>query len=183
MNFRRTLVLTVAIYTSICMAHAAGFWLHVHVQEEGKAESVKVNVPVSLIEMILPVIEEEGLEQGRIHFDDRDLTVQQLREIWAEVQAQGDYELASIDSDDTRVRVALEGNDLLVRSTEGSETEVLVRVPKQFVDALLSGTGDQINVTGAIAVLKTLGAQELVNVRDDDTKVRVWIDESSSSLE
>ncbi len=181
MNFKRTLVFTIAIYTTICLAQASTFWLHVRFQEKGKTESVKVNVPVSLIETVLPIIEQKGLEEGRIHFDNQDLSVQDLRQIWQEVQAQGDYELASVDSDDTRVRVALEGNDLLVRSTEGSETEVRVRVPKQVVDALLSGEGNQLNLTAAVGVLKSMGAQELVNITDDETFVRVWIDDSSSA--
>lgn len=188
MNFKRTLIFTIAIYATICLAQAttclaqgSTFWLHVRVQEKGKTDSVKVNVPVSLIETVLPIIEDEGLKGGTIHFEHQHLTVAQIRQIWDEVQAQGDYELASVDSDDTRVRVALEGNDLIVRSTEGSETQVMVKVPKKVVDALLSGEGDQLNVAAAIGVLKTMGAQELVNVTDDETHVRVWIDQSSTA--
>jgi hypothetical protein len=182
MNLKRTLVFTIAIYTTICLAQASTFWLHVRVQEAGETDSVKVNVPVSLIEMVLPIIEkDQDLKTGTVQFDDHHLTVPQIREIWQEVQAQGNYELASVDSDDTRVRVALEGNDLLVRSTEGSKTQVMVRVPKQVVDALLSGAGDQFDLGAAVQVLKTMGAQDLVNVTDDETHVRVWIDESSSS--
>ena len=57
----------------------------------------------------------------------------------------------------------------------------MVRVPKQFVDALLSGQGDELNISAAIGVIQTIGAQELVNITDDDTVVRVWIDASSSA--
>ena len=181
MNFKRTLILTVTMYVSICVLQASTFWLHVRVQEPGKDESVKVNVPVSLIETVLPLIEKDQLRTGQIEIEDQHFTVPQLREIWQEIQAQGDYELASIDSDDSRVRIALEGNELLVRSTEGSETQVLVRVPKQVIDALLSGEGDQLNITAALGVLKTMGPQDLVNIQDEGTVVRVWIDESSTS--
>ena len=181
MNIKRTLVLTLTLYVSICVLHAAPFWLHVRVQEKGKAESVKVNVPMSLIQTVLPLIEDQAIKSGHIDIEDQHFTVPQLREIWQEIQSQGDYELASIDSNETRVRVALEGNELLVRSEEGSETQVMARVPKQFVDALLSGQGDELNISAAIGVIQTIGAQELVNITDDDTVVRVWIDASSAA--
>lgn len=181
MNLKRTVAFTIAIYATICLAQASTFWLHVRVQEKGKTESVKVNVPVSLIETVLPIIEDHQLEAGKIHLENQELTVQEIREIWQQVQSQGNYELASIDSDDSRVRVALEGNDLIVRSTEGSDTEVMVKVPKSVVDALLSGEGNQLNLMAAVGVLKTMGAQELVNITDDETFVRIWIDESSAS--
>ena len=64
MNLKRTLVFTIAIYTTICLAQASTFWLHVRVQEAGEQDSVKVNVPVSLIEMVLPIIEKTYLPPG-----------------------------------------------------------------------------------------------------------------------
>jgi len=48
-----------------------------------------------------------------------------------------------------------------------------------LVDALLSGEGDEANVQAAILELKKRRG-DIVRVQDDDSHVRVWIDEQNA---
>ena len=181
MSFKRMLVLSAAIYASICAAQGANFWLHVRVQTPEKDEAVKVNVPLNLLQTVLPAIHDEDIEQGRLKFDSEEITVPEMRAIWETIKSQGSYELASIVSGADRVRIALEGDELFVRSLEGSETEVLVSVPVSVVDAVLSGEGDKLDLQAGIEALQQVGARDLVTVNDGNSTVRVWIDEISNA--
>lgn len=55
--------------------------------------------------------------------------------------------------------------------------EVQIRVPVSVVDALLSGTGETLDVRGAIQELSALRG-EMVQVIQPDARIRIWIDES-----
>ena len=47
------------------------------------------------------------------------------------------------------------------------------------MDALLSGEGDRLDLQAALAEL-TEERGDIITVRDGETRVRVWIDESKS---
>ena len=46
--------------------------------------------------------------------------------------------------------------------------------------ALLSGSGESLNLTAALDALKKTRGNDLVNVREKDTSVRLWIDSSNT---
>ena len=50
------------------------------------------------------------------------------------------------------------------------------RVPIAVVDALFSGDGESLNLEGAVEELANLRG-DIVRVDEEDTKVRIWIDE------
>ena len=172
-------ILAVAISVQ---AMAAGQWLHVRVEERGNEETVKVNVPLALAESLLPMVEEHGrlgrhgirIGRHRHHW-----TVQDLRDAWQKAKAEGNFEFLSIEKGNESVRAAIEGENLVVRGTEGDDEEFNVQVPIQVVDALLSGSGEELDFRAALESLSNLGSQTLVSVKDRDSVVRVWIDESS----
>lgn len=179
-----TVVLLVSILAISVLIAQPKQWLHVRVTEAGEGgEKVKVNVPISLIETVLPMLEPEEIKGGKVKFDSHELTVAEMREIWKAVRSSGDYELASIQNSDMDMRISIEGDSLFVRSTEESRTHVSVTVPTAVVDALLSGTEDELNLMAAIEVLSQSGEGELVTVEDGDTKVRIWIDSTSVPAE
>jgi hypothetical protein len=180
MNLKRTVLLTLGFFLSFCVIEASGQWLHVRVEEAGKGESVRINVPLALVETVLPLVKADDFERGTLKIDSGEFTVVELREVWEVVKAEGSYEFAAIDSRTTQVRVALEEDYLVVRSLGDSEKEVLVTIPIRVVDALLSSGGNELDVRAAVAALSAAGHGELVRVKDGDTSVRVWIDGSSS---
>ena len=168
----------VLLCQSVAVA-ATNRWLHVRVDEGLKGEQVKINLPLALVESMLPLVKEEHLAMGRVHLEQRGVSVSDLRPMWDILKAQGDVMLAEVQSSSSDVRVFIEGDYFHVESTEASENTVNVNVPVPVVDALLSGEGDEINLAAAIRVLGQMGAQEIVSVQDEDTTVRVWIDESN----
>ena len=163
---------------------APGQWLHVRVIEAGEnGDKIKVNVPMSLIETVLPMLEPEEFKTGKIKIDSNELTVPELREIWNAVRSSGDYEIASIQNKDVDLRITIEGDYFFIRSTEGADNKISVTLPARVVDALFSGEGDQLDVMAAVQELAQFGEGELVNIEDGDTTVKVWIDSSNVPAE
>jgi len=156
--------------------------LHVRVEEEGKQEKVRLNLPLKLVEAVVPVLQKQAFPTHGLQIKGQDLSVEELREIWNSVKSQGDFEMVTVEGGDTRVRVSIEGDYLYVISDENSATTVNVRVPVPVVDALLSGEGQELNVAAAVQALSTVENGDLVSVRDRETMVRVWIDQESNSM-
>lgn len=170
-------LMLVALLTFSGSAFASGLWLHVKVDGGADDEQVTVNLPLSLIEKALPMIPEEVMEHGKLEFDQGEtITIANLREMWNEIQSQPDFTIARVESDDEHVRVAKEGDYLVVRVEEGDSENVNVRVPVAVVDALFSGDGNQLNLRAALEALAAHGEGELVTVTDHNETVRVWVD-------
>jgi hypothetical protein len=128
------------------------------------------------------------------------MTLADMRRAWKELAAVGDAELVTVESEDENVRVARKGDLVQVfvdhkprarkaeagpekagkaaAASEGAE-EVRVEVPVSLVDALLSGQGDTVNIQAAISQLNKLRG-DIVRVRDEETSVRVWIDDRNT---
>jgi hypothetical protein len=52
-------------------------------------------------------------------------------------------------------------------------------VPVSLVDAFLSGEGEEGNMEAAVAELQKRRG-DIVRVKDDDSSVRIWIDEQAA---
>ncbi len=154
-------------------------WLHVRVEEASRESKVSVNLPLSVVEAALAMAPEKIASHGRIRLHDhcKDLKVSELRKMWNELRATGQAEIVSIEEKDEKVRVAKDGDRVLVRVEKLSNKEaVRVDVPVAVVDALLSGEGDELNFDAALGELKKLRG-DIVHVNDADSTVRIWIDE------
>ncbi len=156
-------------------------WVHVHIENPSKDEKVKVNIPISLVETLMPMIEEKSVEKGRIRLHEKDLSIKDLRRVWKELRNEGDNEFLSIENKDTNLRVFTKGNYLMVEPGEGSENSVEMKIPLAVVDAMLSGEGEELNLTAAVRALKESGTGDIITVKDKDATVRVWIDESNKA--
>jgi hypothetical protein len=154
-------------------------WLHVHVVDNGSEgpESVKVNIPISLVEVMLPMVEEKGLENGKIRLEDKDIKVEDLRKIWNTLKEEGDSEFVSIQSKDANVKVMKQGGFLLVQTDDESKSTVDIKLPLAVVDAMLSGKGEELNLMAAVQALQDSGIKDLITVKDKEATVRVWIDD------
>jgi len=89
----------------------------------------------------------------------------------------GDVEFATLQHEGNDVRIAREGETVLVDVNADAEEAVRVEVPVQVVDALLSGDGNMLNIRAAVEQLSTMRG-EMVRVVEADNNIRVWIDES-----
>ena len=167
-------------------ATGAPAWLHVRVDEHGKSSKVRVNVPMTVVEAALEAAPRKIVDKGRIKIDlghdgdDHDLSLAEMRKIWQSLKDAGDTEVVSVEQEDETVRVARKGDLVQVRvSKPGGKEEVHVDVPVTLVDAILAGTGDSVDVK---AVIRELRGQrgDIVRVNDENSAVRIWIDESAA---
>ncbi|MBI4161903.1 MAG: hypothetical protein HY509_05605 [Acidobacteria bacterium] len=178
-------VLTLATATAAALAGGNDRWLHVRVDSGGEdGEKVRVNLPLSLVENILPHIEVEGFKAGKIRLgelENGDLGKIDLRAILEEVRKAPDAEFVTVDGPEEKVRVSKSGGRLLVQveDREGGE-KVNAQFPLAVVDAMLAGEPDEIDVIAGIRALGDHVDGDLVLVESDEETVRVWIDGRSS---
>lgn len=160
-------------------------WLHVKVHDANEDSRVTLNLPLSVVEKAGPMIPREARTSGRIRFDDEDFTIVELREMWREVQRKPDATFITVDDRDSKVRIAKRGDTLHVFAVErghgNGKEEVEIKIPVPVIDALLSGSGEELNIGAAIQALARQGAGELVTVTGDDETVRIWVDDISEA--
>jgi hypothetical protein len=167
----------------VASAADKGRWLHIRVDESGPGgEKVRVNVPLSMVETLLPLMEDDGdFNGGRIRLNDHDMDAVKLRAIWKAVREAEEGEFVTVESDDENVRVSRSGPYLHVNVQDTDDNEdVKVRIPTMVMDALLSGSGDELDLVAAIRALDDHGDGELIRVDSDDENVRIWVDASHS---
>lgn len=176
------LSLTLILLCAGISSAASKMWVHVHVEDTAKEETVKINLPISVIETMLPIIQEKQIQKGHINFNDSDLRVEDLRKVWNEIRDEGDMEFVSIQNRDGNVRVYIEGNFLLVQPEQTSKNgKVDIRIPLKVVDAMLSGKGNELNLTAAVKALRDSGVKDIITVKDQHSSVRVWIDDKNQA--
>jgi hypothetical protein len=154
-------------------------WLHVRV-DEVKGSKVSVNLPLTVVEAALQAAPETIVSHGRVRLGNgkHDLSIADLRKVWQELKAVGDAELVSVeDEEDGKVTVSRLGDLVQVRVDGDRKGEkVHVDLPVEVVDALLSGQGEQLDLKAGMAALRGRRG-DIVRVNDQDSTVRVWIDE------
>lgn len=165
---------------------SADRWIHVRVDTPtSKGEMVRVNVPVELAEKVLPTINKDRLQGGRVRIDRSEVNGVDLRALLDAVQSSKDGEFVTVQSRDSDVRVAKQGGHVIVHVVDTCVTEkgvskknqVEIKVPMKVVDALLSAGKDELDLVAALHALAAQGDTELVSVKsDDNTTVRVWLD-------
>lgn len=170
-------------------ASTADKWLHVRVVEDGeKGETVRVNVPLSLAEAILPALKVNGkIDGGKIRISrhhDWDNEID-FRAAFDAVKKAPDGEFVTVQKGkDEEVRVSKKDGYLLVavrdentRRDGSKRTErVDVKVPMTVAEALFGGTKDELDILAAVRALARHGDTQLVAVEDGKTTVRVWVD-------
>ncbi len=158
-------------------------WLHVRVDnQEAKGELVRINLPLSFAEKVLPTIKHDKLRNGKITVDQANGV--DLRALLEAVRTTKDGEFITVQGTTGDVRVAKQGGYLLVHAREnkdGSKKRVEVRVPLTVVDALLSAGNNELDLVAGLRALGSQGDTELVTVKDEKSTVRIWLDSRSTS--
>jgi hypothetical protein len=164
-------------------------WLHVSVDGlDEDSERVRINVPLSLVSAILPLIEDDDFHRGRIVLDGEEFDRADLVAILDALREAEDGEYVTVQDRRDFVRVAKEGGYLLIHveerhpRTDEVENRVDVRVPLAVIDALTSGEENELDLAAAVEALGEHGNQgDLVTVNDDENTVRIWIDRENTS--
>lgn len=180
--------------TITVMAAPPDRWIHVSVlSADSKGETVRINMPMSLAEKVLPTICVDKLNRGKVKVDDKFDEVD-LRALFDAVRTTPDSEFVTVENRDESVRVAKSGGNLLIKVREKhgdrhrdnfsdkhhDNQTVDIKVPLTVVQALLSGKSDELDVLAGIRALSAQGDVELVTVNDHSETVRIWTDSRNS---
>ena len=171
-------------------------WLHVSVvSHDAKGETVRVNVPLSLAEAVLPAINKHKLHAGKVRINEFNVDGVDVRAVLNAVKSTRDGEFVTVESKEQTVRVVKEAGYLLVKVKEdrgerlGKDGEkrparserVDVKIPMTVVEALLSGDKNELDLVAAIRALAAHGDAVLVTVEDNQNSVKVWVDSKNTS--
>jgi hypothetical protein len=155
-------------------------WLHVRLDNpDSKEETVRVNVPLELAEKVLPTINRNRLQSGKVKIDQIDCHGVDVHALLDAVRSSKDGEFVTVQSKDADVRVAKQGGYFLVHvldKNRSKKSRVEVKVPMKVVDALFSGGKDELDLVAALHALSSQGDTELVSVKDEENNVRIWLD-------
>jgi hypothetical protein len=178
-----------AILLTLAAAPAAqaadNLWLHVHVDEGDGGATVRVNLPIAFAEKALAMVPADEMQNGRIVIEDEEITVAELRDLWASLTDAGDAVLVESEDDGERVMVRRQGGYMLVEVHEDDDADgngtVNVRIPDRVIEAMLATDGEELDIAAGLRALAEAGEGELVTVDDGGDRVRVWVDATAES--
>jgi hypothetical protein len=166
-------------------------WIHVRVEsKDANGETVRVNVPIEMAVKVLPAINHENLQSGKVRIDKAHLNDVDLHTLLEAVRTSKDGEYVTVQSKEEDVRVAKNAGYLYIHVTDkkgrqgakgSEESKVEIKVPMKVVDALFSAGKDELDVVAALHALSSNGDTELVSVKDSDETVHIWIDSKNIS--
>jgi hypothetical protein len=160
-------------------AAASEQWLHVRViDDEPHGEKINVNLPLSMIEAFLPMIESEGLSYSEIDWHAGEIHGINLHEFLEALQDAPDTNFVTLRSDHEDVRVAKE-NGFIVVHVDDDDEHVRVRLPIGVVEAALGEDGD-LDLVAALRRMADFDGGDLITVESDRESIRVWIDHDQS---
>ena len=179
-----TLAVSSALLLAATLALAASTtrYLHVKVTNPTTHELVRVNVPLSLAEKVIPAINRGELRYGKVRIGNFTADNVNLRAILDALKTAPEGEFVTVQNTGDDVRVAKEHGQMVVHVIDkNSHENVDVTVPWDVVQALISDTTEnQLNVEAAIKALENVGDTTLVRVSGHDENVRVWVDSQSN---
>src|SRR5579863_2438028 len=168
---------------TITFAAAPERYLHVRVTNPTTHETVRVNVPLSLAEKILPAINNGDLRDGKVHVGGLTADKVNVRAILEALKSAPEGEFVTVQQNDSDIHVAKEHGQLVVHVIDKqSKEKVDVTIPWEVAQALIADTSDnQLNIEAAIKALENIaGDVNLVSVIGHDESVRIWIDSRST---
>jgi hypothetical protein len=157
-------------------------YLHVRVNGGSAHELVRINVPLSLAEKVIPAINQGQLRNGKVQIGSLAANDVNLKVILEALRTAPAGEFVTVQEKDSDVRVAKEGGQMVVHvSDKKGKEKVDVTIPWEVAQALASDANDgQLNVEAAVKALENVGDVTLVTVTSNDESVRVWIDSHNS---
>jgi hypothetical protein len=174
---------------AVLQAAGADQWIHIKVDsKDGDEERVRVNVPLSFAEKILPAIQADCLHNGKVRIEGN-MDGVDLHALMDAIRSTGDSEFVTVESKHEHVRVAKQGGYMLIRVRDedswskkaGKAETVDVKVPLSVVEALLSGGKNELDLAAAVRALRAHGDTELVTVNDGEETVHIWVDSQNTS--
>jgi hypothetical protein len=154
-------------------------WLHVRVTcTDGRGDTVRVNVPLELAEKVLPAVNHDRLHNGKVRIDSTEVGDVDLHALMEAIRTAKDGEYVTVQGSDNDVRVAKEGNHLMIHVVDkggSKKSQVEVKVAMKVIEALLSAGKDELDLVAALHALGAQGDVELLSAKDSENTVKVWL--------
>lgn len=168
---------------TIALAAPPERYLHVRVDSPNSGEKVRVNIPLSLAEKIIPAIHQGPLHDGKVSINGGEVNCVDFAALVSAVKDAPDGEYVTVQDRDEDVRVAKMNGKMIVHATDrgGAGEKVEVTIPWEVAQALGASNGKEIDLLGAIRALENAGDTTLVTVTDNEESVRVWIDSKNTA--
>lgn len=174
----RLLVFVLVAAALLAPASASQKWFHIRVVEGGEdGERVFINLPMDLIHDLLPMIQADSLGRGRFHIDGHENI--NFKQIWASLRTAEDGEYITVQDPDENVRVAKQGDHLIVKVV-GKDENVDIRIRTAVIDAMITPEGNELDLQAGLDALSEEEG-DLLTVQSEDENVRIWIDSNPSA--
>ena len=156
-------------------------YLHLRVSNLATHELVRVNLPLTLAEKVIPAINHGKLRDGKVQIGNFSADNLNLRAILDALKTAPEGEFVTVEDNGSNVRVAKQHGQMVVHVIDKkSDENVDVTIPWEVAQALVSNAAeDQLNVEAAIKALENVGDTTLVRVTGRQN-VRVWVDSRST---
>lgn len=177
-TFKAFVFVAVIVAGTAVWAASPERYLHIKVNNPATQELVRVNVPLSLAEKVIPAINHGELQNGKVHVGNFQTNDVDLRALIEAVKSAPEGEFVSVQKPGEEVHVAKEHGQLVAHvKDKGGKERVDVTIPWEVAQALISETSDnQLNLSAAIKALQNIGDMTLVTVSGDNESVRIWVD-------
>jgi hypothetical protein len=157
-------------------------WVHVRVVDgDSEGETVKINVPVNLVDGVLTLLEARAEKDGHgSHFqiNDEEIDREEVRRVLSQLRDLPEGTEIGIEKDDDEAYFSRSGDRLKIRAKE-DEDESFVRIELPLKMAEAFAASDDVDLSEAF---QTLDEGEILVFDDEDrTTVRIWIDHQSES--
>jgi ribonuclease HI len=175
-------VFSALLLATFAFAATTTRYIHVRVSSPGSHELVRVNVPLTLAEQVIPAINHGQLRDGKVRIGHLDADNVNVRAILEALKTAPEGEFVTVQDTGNDVRVAKEHGLMVVHVTDKKNKQnVDVTIPWEVAQALISETSEnQLNIEAAIKALENVGDMNLVKVTGQDQDVRVWVDSRST---
>jgi hypothetical protein len=172
---------TVLATAAVLRAASPERYLHVKVSNPSTHELVRINLPLSLAEKVIPAINHGQLQNGKVQIGDFKANDVDVRAILDALKTAPEGEFLSVQQPDSNVRVAKERGQLVAHVVDkGGREKVDVTIPWEVAQALISETAEnELNISAAVKALEKVGDMTLVTVANGEESVRVWIDSNN----
>ena len=181
MIHRKLVIAAVALVSAVAFSAEPTF-LKLTVQEKGYTQpNVKVNIPLSLIEVVADAINEETLNLGEIDAAFVELKQKDgidIRKLWDGIKKLGPTDFIEVENEKEHVKVWKDSKDFRITVTEKGmkEPNVLVTMPLSIVESVIGDGTKPVTLKGIIAELKKTAPLSLVEVHDQDEHVKIWLE-------
>lgn len=151
-------------------------WMRVEVSKEGAENpKVKVNLPLSLIEVVVDSIDKREfmaqIEEGHPSLD--------IPKLWRSLRKMEGEDFLTVETDNEAVRVWKQDDLFRISVREGgaSEPTIQVKIPLAIMDYLFESKSDELSFENLVNQLRGHLPLTLVTVDKDDERVRIWLEE------